>query len=102
MHAIRTCSISITKAYLEYANGNYTEAYKLFEAIDRTGELGYQSQYYMCQILYKQGDYNNAARLGASLIEDNQNDYFSSEMRVLEVSSGMPGPIVVETEPLIM
>ncbi len=68
------------KAYLEYADGNYPEAYKLFEAIDRTGELGYQSQYYMCQILYKQGDYNNAARLGASLIEDNQNDYFSSEM----------------------
>ena len=68
------------KAYLEYANGNYPEAYKLFEGIERTGELGYQSQYYMCQILYKQGDYNNAARLGASLIEDDQNDYFSSEM----------------------
>lgn len=68
------------KAYIEYANQNYGEAYKLFENVDRTGELGYQSQYYMCQILYKQGDYINAARLGESLIEDDQNDYFSAEM----------------------
>ena len=68
------------KAYIEYANANYSEAYKLFDSVDRTGELGYQSQYYMCQILYKQGDYNNAVKLGESLIEDNQNDYFSGEM----------------------
>ena len=68
------------KAYIEYANGNYNEAFQLFDSIDRTGELGYQSQYYMCQILYKQGEYSNAARLGTSLIEDNQNDYFTAEM----------------------
>lgn len=68
------------KAYIEYANANYSEAYRLFDSVERTGELGYQSQYYMCQILYKQGDYNNAVRLGSSLIEDNQNDYFTGEM----------------------
>ncbi len=68
------------KAYIEYANGNYAKAYQLFEGIDRTGELGYQSQYYMCQILYKQGDYRSAAQLGTSLIDDNQNDYFNTEM----------------------
>lgn len=68
------------KAYIEYANQNYDESYRLFNTVERTGELGYQSQYYMCQILYKQGDYTNAARLGQSLIEDNQNDYFSAEM----------------------
>ena len=68
------------KAYIEYANANYDEAYHLFESVDRTGELGYQSQYYMCQILYKLGDYRSAVKLGESLIEDNQNDYFTAEM----------------------
>lgn len=68
------------KAYIEYANGNYNDAYQLFDSVDRTGELGYQSQYYMCQILYKLGDYKSTVKLGESLIEDNQNDYFTAEM----------------------
>lgn len=68
------------RGYIEYAKANYGEAYNLFKSVNRTGELGYQSQYYMCQILYKQGDYSNAAKLGESLIEDNQNDYFTAEM----------------------
>ena len=67
-------------AYIEYANARYSDAYDLFDKVDRVGELGYQSQYYMCQILYKQGDYNNAIKLGESLIDDNQNDYFTAEL----------------------
>lgn len=67
-------------AYIDYANGRYPQAYDQFETVDRLGELGYQSQYYMCQILYKQGDYSNAVKLGESLIEDNQNEYFAPEL----------------------
>ena len=68
------------KGYIEYAYGQYDKAMDYFKQVDRTGELGYQAQYYMCQIMYKQGDYNNAVKLGESLIEDDNNDYFSAEM----------------------
>ena len=37
-------------AYIEYANERYDNAMELFQSVDRVGELGYQSQYYMCQI----------------------------------------------------
>lgn len=68
------------KGYIEYAYGQYDTAMDYFSQVDRTGNLGYQAQYYMCQIMYRQGDYSNAVRLGESLIEDNANDYFSAEM----------------------
>lgn len=68
------------KGYIEYAYGQYDTAMQYFEQVDRTGDLGYQAQYYMCQIMYKKGDYNNAVKLGESLIEDDNNDYFSAEI----------------------
>ena len=67
-------------AYINYANGDYDKAYDLFSSVNMQGELGYQAQYYMCQILYKQNSFNEAVRLGESLIDDNQNDYFAAEI----------------------
>lgn len=68
------------KGYIEYAYCQYDTAMDYFTKVERTGDLGYQAQYYMCQIMYKQGDYNNAVKLGESLIEDNANDYFTAEI----------------------
>ena len=71
------------EAYIDYAHGDYDSALEKFGQIDRTGELGYQAQYYVAQIDYVNGEFDKVIALGTSLIEDNDNDYFTAEMHRL-------------------
>lgn len=71
------------EAYIDYAHKDYDTALEKFSQIDRTGELGYQSQYYICQINYINGEHDKVIELGQSLIDDNDNDYFTAEMHRL-------------------
>lgn len=71
------------EAYIDYAHGDYDAALEKFAGINRVGELGYQAQYYVCQIDYMKGRYDQVITLGESLIEDNDNDYFTAEMHRL-------------------
>ena len=71
------------EAYIDYAHGEYDSALEKFSQIDRTGELGYQSQFYVAQIDFVNGDFDKVIDLGTSLIEDNDNDYFTAEMNRL-------------------
>ena len=57
-------------AYIDYANKHYDAAYAKFSDIDRAGELGYQSQYYMCQIDFNHKDYDRVISLGETLLSD--------------------------------
>ena len=70
-------------AYIDYANKRYDAALNKFTQIDRTGDLGYQAQYYECQILYGKREYNKVLELGHSLLEDDANDYFIPEINRL-------------------
>lgn len=70
-------------AYIDYANKHYDAAYAKFSDIDRAGELGYQSQYYMCQIDFNHKDYDRVISLGETLLSDEVNDYFAPEIHRL-------------------
>lgn len=70
-------------AYIDYANKHYDAAYAKFTDIDRAGELGYQSQYYMCQIDFNHKDYDRAISLGETLLADEVNGYFAPEIHRL-------------------
>ncbi len=71
-------------AYIDYANGNYDAAKQSFEKLqNRSSELGYQSQYYICQIEFVKKNYDKVISLGKGLIRDNANDYFTAEMNRL-------------------
>ena len=70
-------------AYIDYANHYYEAAYAKFSNIDRGGELGYQSQYYMCQIDFHHKDYARVISLGESLLSDEVNQYFAPEIHRL-------------------
>ena len=63
-------------AYIDYANHEYDRAYDEFTQVNRIGELGYQSQYYICQIDFLRQDYDKVITLGQSLISDDANAYF--------------------------
>lgn len=68
-------------AYISYAEGDYDTALKKFEAIsNRSGELGYQAQYYVAQMEFARGNRNKVIKLGQSLLRDNANDYFDAEL----------------------
>ena len=71
-------------AYIDYATGKYQSAKQQFQDINSSDtELGYQAQYYICQILFTEKNYQKVIDLGKSLIRDNANDYFSAEMNRL-------------------
>lgn len=70
-------------AYIDYANKHYDAAYAKFTNIDRAGELGYQSQYYMCQIDFNHKDYDRVISLGQTLLSDEVNEYFAPEVNRL-------------------
>lgn len=70
-------------AYIDYANKHYEAAYAKFSNIDRAGELGYQSQYYMCQIDFHHKDYARVISLGEILLSDEVNEYFAPEVHRL-------------------
>lgn len=70
-------------AYIDYANKHYDAAYAKFTDIDRAGELGYQSQYYMCQIDFNHKDYDRVIAMGETLLSDEVNEYFAPEIHRL-------------------
>lgn len=70
-------------AYIAYAQGDYNTAYRKFSEINRAGELGYQAQYYICQIEYTRKRYDRVIELGRSLLSDEANDYFAPELNRL-------------------
>lgn len=71
------------EAYIDYAGKNYDAAFDKFTRVDRIGDLGYQSQYYMCQIEYTRKQYDKVISLGSSLLSDDANDYFAPEINRL-------------------
>lgn len=70
-------------AYINYANHEYDRAHDEFSQVNRIGELGYQSQYYICQIDFFRQDYNKVITLGKALIDDEANAYFEPEINRL-------------------
>lgn len=70
-------------AYIAYANHRYDEALEKFSRVDRIGDLGYQAQYYVCQIDFNHKDYDEVISLGNSLLGDDVNQYFNPEIHRL-------------------
>lgn len=70
-------------AYIAYANHRYSEALEKFGQVDRIGDLGYQAQYYVCQIDFNHKNYDEVISLGNSLLADDVNQYFNPEIHRL-------------------
>ena len=71
-------------AYIDYANARYDDAQRKFELLKNHGsELGYQAQYYICQIEFVKKNYDKVISMGKNLIRDNANDYFTAEVNRL-------------------
>ncbi len=72
-------------AYISYANGRYDEALSQFQDITQagSGELAYQSQYYIAQILYHKKQYREVISKGLELLGEESNDYFDAELNRL-------------------
>ena len=71
------------QAYLDYAAGRYDEALNKFNRVNRSGELGYNAQYYICQIYFTQGDFEKTSLLAKSLLADGNNPAFKNELNRL-------------------
>lgn len=54
-------------AYLDYIDGNFNRAYTGFQAV-KTGERGLEAGYYMTQIEYSRGQYQDVIKHGNSLL----------------------------------
>ena len=65
-------------AYLDYEKGDCDKALDGFSSINKRGELGYNAQYYMCQIYYMKKDLAKVTSIGTELLNDGK----SSEMDV--------------------
>lgn len=76
-------AVKFYDAYIDYANKNYDAAYDKFTQVNRIGDLGYQSQYYICQIEFTRKQYDKTISLGKSLLSDDANDYFAPEINRL-------------------
>lgn len=58
------------KAYMDYEKNDYGYALDGFQSVGADGELGYYSQYYVCQIKYMMGEIDEVISLGSSLLSD--------------------------------
>ena len=67
-------------AYILYANKNYDQALNTFMRVDRKGDLGYNAQYYLCQIYFKKGEFAKVRSLGTALLADNNHSDMDSEI----------------------
>lgn len=68
------------KAYIDYAQHNYADAKTKFQSIDPDSQLGYQAQYYLTQMDYKDGKYQSTIKEGNRLLMEGRNDYFDAEL----------------------
>ncbi|MDD6026799.1 MAG: tetratricopeptide repeat protein [bacterium] len=71
------------QAYLDYAAERYDAALQKFNRVNRAGELGYNAQYYICQIYFTQGDFEKTSTLAKSLLADGNNPAFKNELNRL-------------------
>lgn len=67
------------KAYMDYEENDYGYALEGFQSVKKDSELGYYAQYYMCQIQYMKGEYDEAIALGAALLKDDRDEYMKPE-----------------------
>lgn len=67
-------------AYVLYANKGYESALAKFMKVNRRGDLGYNAQYYMCQIYFVQGEYSKVLSLGKALLADNNKSDMDGEI----------------------
>lgn len=56
-------------AYIDYAGKDFGAAKEKFRLLPPSSELGRASQYYLCQIYFVEGDYDNVISLGKRLLE---------------------------------
>ena len=68
------------KAYIDYEAGRYDSAFEGFNTIDRNSELGYNAQYYMCQIYFLKGNNSKAISLGKALLTNSTPNVMNTEM----------------------
>lgn len=66
--------------YIDYINNDFKAAKTKFEKIDRKGMLGYDAQYYLAQIYFKESDYTKVISLGKALIADKPSEEFAPEI----------------------
>ena len=72
------------QAYLKYEKNDYDYALDDFASINKHSELGYNAQYYMCQIYYVKGELDNVISTGMELLEDDTiNDKKSEVNRIV-------------------
>ena len=68
------------QAYMKYEKNDYDYALDDFSAVSKNGELGYIAKYYMCQIHYVKGDFDNVISDGIELLEDGKENSMKSEI----------------------
>lgn len=70
-----------TDAYADYMTGRLNEAYKKFKRLQQTAGVdpSLDPDYYIAQILYARGDYNQAARIARRLINEGIDNELASE-----------------------
>lgn len=68
------------KAYIAYSQQNYTEARRLFAAVDKNREPGQAARYYLCQLDFLDGDYARALSEARSLLSQNAVPEFDPEL----------------------
>lgn len=66
-------------AYLDYIDGDFTKAYGLFSRVPK-GIPGLDTDYYMTQIEYSRGDFNDAIMRGSSLLRSNPDPELAPEI----------------------
>lgn len=71
-------------AYIDYSNGQYTEALSEFNRLKANPEYQEQSLYYIAQIYYIQADYEKVAQIGEELLKNYpQNENIAETHRIL-------------------
>lgn len=56
--------------YIRYVKGDYTEAVKIFDKVNRATRPGMMADYYCAQIAYLEGQYDEALRLARPLLSN--------------------------------
>lgn len=68
------------KAYIKYESNDFNAALDGFSSVDTTSILGYNAQYYICQISYINGEFEDVITQGIKLIKDDSNNDNISEI----------------------
>lgn len=69
------------KAYIAYARRDYTTARHLFSEVDQTRDPGQAARYYLCQLDFLDGNYDNAYSESVALLATGSVNEFSSELQ---------------------